>query len=156
MSPTHVSRARCLGFLSLKGEPTSVAATEGNVLVGVNMSESFTNPSGRLAVVSVADRTEASSCTLPGQPDSVAVSPDGTFAAVAIENERDEDLNEGALPQLPAGTLVVFSLANGTPDCATMKTVDMTGLSDIAPTDPETEFVDFNAANEIEIGRAHV
>ncbi|MEN3791944.1 esterase-like activity of phytase family protein [Fulvimarina sp. MAC3] len=138
-----------LGFLSLKGEPTSVAAVEGNVLVGVNTSESFTNPSGRLAIVSLSDRTETASCDLPGQPDSVAVSPDGTFAAVAIENERDEDLNDGALPQLPAGSLVVLSLANGAADCATMKTVDMTGLSEIAPSDPEPEFVDFNAANEI-------
>ncbi|MDY8109474.1 esterase-like activity of phytase family protein [Fulvimarina sp. 2208YS6-2-32] len=138
-----------LGFLSLEGEPTSVSAIAGNVLVGVNTSESFTDPSGRLAVVSLADRTESASCPLPGQPDSVAVSPDGAFAAVAIENERDEDLNDGAIPQLPAGSLVIVSLADGTPDCATMKTVDLTGLSEIAPTDPEPEFVDFNTANEI-------
>lgn len=138
-----------LGFLSLSGEPTAVAASAANVLVGVNTSESYTNPSGRLAVVSMAERTETASCDLPGQPDSVAVSPDGTFAAVAIENERDEDLDDGKIPQLPAGTLVVLPLSDGAPDCATMKTVDMTGLAEIAPSDPEPEFVDFNAANEI-------
>ena len=36
-----------------------------------------------------------------GQPDSIAVSPDGGFVAVAIENERDEDLGDGRVPQLP-------------------------------------------------------
>ncbi len=40
----------------------------------------------------MADRTVTARCDLGGQPDSVAVSPDGTLAAVAIENERDEDV----------------------------------------------------------------
>ena len=43
---------------------------------------------------------------------SMGVEP-GTYVAIAIENERDEDLNDGALPQLPAGNIVLFSLKKG-------------------------------------------
>ncbi|TFF23041.1 alkaline phosphatase [Jiella endophytica] len=139
------------GFIAMQGEPTSVAVAGPDVLVGVNTSESFTKPSGRLAVVSVTDKKEIASCDLGGQPDSVAVSKDGKFAAVAIENERDEDLNDGALPQLPAGYVTVFDLKDGAPDCGTMKRVEMTGLSDIGGDDPEPEFVDFNSKNEIAV-----
>ncbi|MCE7027352.1 esterase-like activity of phytase family protein [Jiella avicenniae] len=139
------------GFIPMQGEPTSVAVAGPDVLVGVNTSESFTEPSGRLAVVSVSDKKEIASCDLGGQPDSVAVSKDGKFAAVAIENERDEDLNDGALPQMPAGYVTIFDLKDGAPDCGTMKKVEMTGLSDIGGDDPEPEFVDFNAKNEIAV-----
>ena len=128
------------GFIDLSGEPTSVAIAGPDVLVGVNTSESFTNPSGRLAVIDVAEKTEIASCDLGGQPDSVAVSKDGQFVAVAIENERDEDLNDGALPQMPAGYVTIFNLTDGAPDCASMKTVELTGLSDIGGDDPEPEF----------------
>ena len=40
---------------------------------------------------------------LAGQPDSVAVAPSGRYAAIVIENERDEDENDGLLPQPPGG-----------------------------------------------------
>ncbi|MBO0904446.1 esterase-like activity of phytase family protein [Jiella sonneratiae] len=139
------------GFIAMQGEPTSVAVAGGDVLVGVNTSESFKNPSGRLAVVSLAEKKEIASCDLGGQPDSVAVSKDGKFAAVAIENERDEDLNDGALPQMPAGYVTVFDLKDGAPECGSMKKVEMTGLSDIGGDDPEPEFVDFNSKNEIAV-----
>jgi hypothetical protein len=42
-------------------------------------------------------------CDLGGQPDSVARAKDGSFLAVAIENERDEEVNDGDLPQMPGG-----------------------------------------------------
>ncbi|NDV87206.1 alkaline phosphatase [Aurantimonas aggregata] len=137
------------GFMAMEGEPTSVAVAGPDVLVGVNTSENFTAPSGRLAVVDLATKTETASCDLGGQPDSVAVAKDGAYAAVAIENERDEDLNDGAIPQMPAGNVVIFKLTDGVPDCASMVTVDLTGLAEIAPTDPEPEYVDFNDAGEI-------
>src|SRR3546814_20700445 len=66
-----------------------------------------------------------------------------------IENERDEDLNDGAIPQMPAGHLAILKLNGGVPDCASLMQVDVTGLADIAPEDPETEFVDINAKGEI-------
>ncbi|PWJ85061.1 phytase-like protein with esterase activity [Pseudaminobacter salicylatoxidans] len=140
---------RPAGIVKFEGEPTSVVVAGAKVLAGVNISESFKNPSGHLAVIDLASRKIEATCDLGGQPDSVAVSLDGKFAAVAIENERDEDLNDGELPQLPAGDLKIFNLSEGTPDCATMKTVDLTGLAEIGAEDPEPEFVDFNAAGEI-------
>lgn len=139
------------GIVKIDGEPTSVVTVANRVLAGVNTSESKKNPSGNLTVIDLQTKTILATCDLGGQPDSVAVSADGKFAAVAIENERDEDLNDGEIPQLPAGNLVILDLKDGTPDCAAKKVVDLTGLSEIAPEDPEPEFVDFNSANEIAV-----
>ncbi|MCR4268020.1 esterase-like activity of phytase family protein [Nitratireductor sp. ZSWI3] len=139
------------GALSLDGEPTSVSVVGNRAIAAVNTSQSYTQPSGRLMIIDLAARTAEPSCDLGGQPDSVAVSPDRRFLAVAIENERDEDLNDGVLPQMPAGDLKIFTLANGLPDCGSMKTVALTGLAEIAPEDPEPEFVDFNDAGEIAV-----
>ena len=137
------------GTIALGGEPTSVAIADGKALVGVNGPESFTDPSGRLAAVDIATRAEAASCDLGGQPDSLAVSPDKTIVAIAIENERDEDLNDGVIPQLPAGNVTIFALDGGVPDCGSKTVVELTGLAEVAGSDPEPEFVHINGANEI-------
>jgi hypothetical protein len=57
--------------------PTSVAIL-GNeyALVGANTSESLTNPSGKLVVVSLATRDIVTEIDLGGQPDAVKISPD--------------------------------------------------------------------------------
>ncbi len=146
---TDASAPKAAGFVALGGEPTSVKVVGGKALVGVVTSESKATPSGHLAIVDIAGKTVESTCDLKGQPDSVAVSPDKTVMAIAIENERDEEVNEGALPQLPGGSLAVLPLKDGVPDCAGLKFVDMTGLADVAPEDPEPEFVDINGRNEI-------
>ena len=137
------------GRLELGGEPTSVAVRGNTALVAVNTSADFVNPSGHLAVVDLVTRAVTRTCDVDGQPDAVAVSPDGTFAAVAIENERDEDLNDGALPQLPAGYLAVFALGDTAPaNCDAATLVDLTGRAVVGPTDPEPEFVSINDANQ--------
>lgn len=146
---TDVKAPKAGGFVSLEGEPTSVTVSGTKALVAINTSESKTSPSGRLAVVDIASKAVETTCDLGGQPDSVALSQDGTLLAVAIENERDEDLDDGVIPQLPAGNLTILSVKDGTVDCASKKVVDLTGLAEVAPTDPEAEFVAFNAANEI-------
>ncbi|MCX7303455.1 MAG: esterase-like activity of phytase family protein [Hyphomicrobiales bacterium] len=140
---------KAAGIVKIDGEPTSVTIAGSKVLAGVNTSESKANPTGNLTVIDIASKTIEASCDVGGQPDSVALSKDGKFLAVAIENERDEELNDGEIPQMPAGDLKIFMLSAGTPDCATMKTVAMTGLSEIAGDDPEPEFVAFNEAGEI-------
>lgn len=134
------------GALSMNGEPTSVAVRQGHVLVAVNTSANFVTPSGRLAVVDIATQEEIASLDLSGQPDSVAVSPDGRYVAVVIENERDEELGDGAPPQLPAGSLVIID-AVGAPSTWAQREVALTGLADLYPTDPEPEYVDINSAN---------
>lgn len=137
------------GFLDLDGEPTSVTIAGGKAFVGVNTSKSKAEPSGRLAVVDIASKTVEKTCDLGGQPDSVALAKDGSLLAVAIENERDEEVDDGAIPQLPAGNLVIVAVKDGVADCEAKKIVDLTGLAAIAPGDPEPEFVDVNEAGEI-------
>lgn len=137
------------GFLSLDGEPTSVSVAGEVALVGVNTSQSYVAPSGNLAAIDIASKSVTMSCDLGGQPDSVGISPDGSIVAVAIENERDEDLNDGVIPQLPAGNVTIFSLKDGIPDCDSRIVADLSGLADVGPSDPEPEFVDINNLNEI-------
>lgn len=177
------------GKFAVGGTPTSVAVLGDYALVGVDTSESFTSPSGHLAVVNIASNPAALVTTidLGGQPDSAAISPDGRYAAIVIENERDEficvggaedaspapedgpekpgDVTEeqceagggqvGVVPQNgpdtaignPAGYLVIVDVGDPDPANWTRRDVDLTGLADVAPTDPEPEFVDINADN---------
>ncbi len=136
------------GTVAVGGEPTSLVIRDDLVLVGVNTSPSFVAPSGALAVI---DRTTLSLvATIPvdGQPDSIALSPDGEWLAIVIENERDEDLGDGLIPQLPTGGLLIASLdgdpATWTPEAADLSPV---AASAFAGSDLEPEYVDINEAN---------
>ncbi len=146
-SPANPTAA---GFIDLDGEPTSVTVKGGYALVGVNTSASFTEPSGELVVIDIESRSVVRIFDMGGQPDSTAVSPDGRFAAVVIENERDEDVEvsgvEGGLPQLPAGFLNIIDTV-GDPASWQLRHVDLSGLSALAPADPEPEFVDIGKHN---------
>jgi len=146
---TDAKAPKGTGFLALDGEPTSVTIIGEKAFVGVNTSESFTQPSGKLVIVDLVEKAVEASCDLGGQPDSVARNAAGDLLAVAIENERDEDINDAAIPQAPAGFLVLAPLADGAVDCAEVKRIELTGLADIVPEDPEPEFVDFNEADEV-------
>ena len=143
---SNPDRIRPSGYLDLGGEPTSVAVKGAFALVAVNTSQSFANPSGELVVVRVNQRSIVRRIPLVGQPDSVAISPDGRYAAIVIENERDEGLNGGLIPQAPAGLLQVLD-CQSSPDKWTLSNVELTGLAEVAPFDPEPEFVDINEAN---------
>jgi hypothetical protein len=137
------------GFVALDGEPTTVVVDGGKVFVGVNTSQSYTEPSGTLSTIDLASQSVEASCDLGGQPDSVARNADGSLIAVAIENERDEDFNDGELPQMPAGALALVNVVDGAVDCSTLKIVDLTGLAEIAGDDPEPEYVSINSLNEV-------
>jgi hypothetical protein len=137
------------GAIVLNGEPTSVSVMGNTAYVGENTSESYTQPSGVLHAIDVQGRDVLATCDLGGQPDSVAVSPDGSFVAVAIENERDEDLGDGRVGQMPAGYLTITQTSDAGLDCASTMMVDLTGLADVAPEDPEPEFVSINGEGEI-------
>lgn len=93
------ARPRGQGVVKLDGQPTSVTVAGPWILAAVNTSASFVSPSGRLDVFDMAAcAADTSSCAkvatldVGGQPDSVAVSPDGRYAAVVVENERDGQL----------------------------------------------------------------
>ncbi len=144
---TNANSPAAAGVLALTGEPTSVAVKGAYALVGVNTSTDFVDVSGHLDVIEIASQTNVASIDLGGQPDSVAISPDGNYAAVVIENERDEDLGDGTPPQLPAGAFVIVDTSAADPTAWTASTVDLTGLADLFPADPEPEYVDINANN---------
>lgn len=156
------------GIIELDGEPTSVAIVRDFAVVGVNTSEDFVNVGGELVVIDLATRTVVRSIDLGGQPDSVAVSPNNRYIAIAIENERnedacvggafagqevDEDVCEdgggvlGIVGQAPAGYLSIVDVVGRGPADWTTRTVSMTGLAREAPGDPEPEFVSINSAN---------
>lgn len=136
-----------LGTVAVGGEPTSVAVVGEHALVAVNTSPSFVAPSGKLLVVNIATRAIVADIDLGGQPDAVAVSPDRRYAAVAIENERDEDLGDGAPPQAPGGYLIIVDLVGGPLEWTTRK-VDLAGLPGMLyAEDPEPEYVAVNERN---------
>lgn len=167
-----------LGSITFDGEPTSVAVRDdGRVLVSLDTSESFTQPSGELLVVDLSDRREPSvqrRFDLAGQPDAVAVGPDGRYTAVAIENERNEEVcvggslhgaevpeddaeaasecrdnggTPGGLPQTDLGNPPGY-LAIVDHQRERVEQVDLTGLAGYAPGDPEPEFVTINEDGE--------
>ncbi|MEO9325622.1 esterase-like activity of phytase family protein [Nocardioides sp. C4-1] len=147
-------------------QPTSVAAVGDVVLVVVDESGGdFVDPAGRVDVVSLATRQVLHSIDLGGQPDSIAISPDGDYAAIAMENQRDEEATppggeEGDLPQLPAGSLQVVDLSPADPTSWTATEVPLVepdgdplpsfveaGLD--TPEDPEPEYVDINDDDQV-------
>jgi hypothetical protein len=145
-------------------QPTSVAVVGKYVLVVVDTSESFANPSGRLDIVRLADSKRIRSIALNGQPDSIDISADEKYAAIAMENQRDEEATpagkaKGDLPQLPAGFVQVIDL-DGAPDAWTAHRIDLVNSDGTAlpsfvaagltePTDPEPEYVSINGKNKL-------
>ncbi len=87
-------------------------------------------------------------CDLGGQPDSIALDTRSSRLVVAIENQRNEDLNKGVLPQLPAGTLITISLTKTGLSCGSAHSLDLTGLAAVAGEDPEPEFVKVNRQSQ--------
>lgn len=140
-------------------QPTSVAAVGEFVLVVVDTTGGdFPKPSGRVDIVRVSDRTRVHSIDLGGQPDSIAISKDGAFAAIAVENQRDEEFTppgaeEGDLPQPPTGFLQLIDL-KGAPNTWKARKVDFdveaaraAGLD--TPEDLEPEYVSINSRGQV-------
>lgn len=139
------------GNIDMGGEPTAVSVIGNTAYVGVNTSESFTAPSGLIKAVDLATGAIIAECDLGGQPDSTAAAKDGSFIAVAIENERDEDAGDGRVGQMPAGFLTMVDVVDGTLDCGTLRRTDLTGLAAIGANDPEPEFTDINSLGEVAV-----
>lgn len=150
---------------SSEDEPTSVAAYGEYVLVVVNSSASYSDPSGRLDVVRISDRKLVRSIKLSGQPDSIAISKDGAYGGIAIENERDEEAGDGGLPQAPAGSISIIDFKNDNPESWQLREVPLTSGSRYkpialplltkagldTPQDPEPEYVSINAKNQLAV-----
>lgn len=133
------------GFIPVGGEPTSVVILgERAFAVVVTSGSNFKEPTGYLATIDLKSKQITAKCELGGQPDSITLTKDKGKLAIVIENERDEKLNKGELPQLPGGNLTLVSLKDGAADCASRQVVDLTGIAAVEPSDPEPEFVDVN------------
>ncbi|MCX2949771.1 esterase-like activity of phytase family protein [Lentzea sp. NEAU-D7] len=139
------------GVLPMPGEPTSVDIVGRLALVAVDTSKSYTEPSGVLVVVDLGSRHVVATHELGGQPDSIDISADGRYAAIAVENERDEDVNGGALPQAPAGYLTIVDLVGGGPASWQLREVELTGIAQVAPADPEPEYVSINGRGQVAV-----
>ncbi|MBF6412525.1 esterase-like activity of phytase family protein [Nocardia cyriacigeorgica] len=142
-------------------QPTSVAVAGDYVLVVIDSSGGdYAHPSGRVDVVRISDRTKVHSIDLGGQPDSIAVSKDGTRAAIAMENQRDEKFTpeggeEGDLPQPPTGFVQILDLS-GEPNRWSARPVHIdenaarqAGLD--TPQDLEPEYVSINSRGEVAV-----
>lgn len=149
---TDAKAPKAAGYLKLDGEPTSVTIVGDKVFAAVNTRTDLVDVSGQLLVIDLKSQAIEQTIELGGQPDSIAHNDAGTLLAIAIENERDEDSNDGALPQAPAGYLVLINVADGKADEASLKKVDVTGLAGLTePTDPEPEFVAINGLDEVAV-----
>ncbi|MFE0630732.1 esterase-like activity of phytase family protein [Streptomyces sp. NPDC058864] len=168
---TRPGSPRGLGTLSLaelgdtEDEPTSVAVVGQYVLVVVNTSSGYSTPSGRLDVISLRDRERVTSIDLGGQPDSITITKDKRYAAIAIENERDEEATppggeEGDLPQAPAGFVQIVDLKGASPQHWRTRAVPLTrpdggalpvltAAGIVEPTDPEPEYVAVNGRDQL-------
>lgn len=139
------------GVVDVGGEPTSTGVLGPYAIVCVNTSPNYTEPSGIFHVIDIASQTVLRTGDLGGQPDAVAISPDESFVVIVVENERDEDFNEGLLPQFPPGFVVIMDVSSENVDDWSISTVNMTGLEGaLYPEDPEPEYV---AINENNIGK---
>ncbi len=136
------------GIVELEGEPTSVAVHKRYAITAVVTDDTFTAPEGQLEIVDIYTREVVRRIDLGGQPDAIAISPDGRFAGVIIENERDEDLGDGrpGQPGNPPGKIVIVRL-KGSPANWTTRDVSLLGVSDKFPSDPEPEYIDINRFN---------
>lgn len=146
---TDPKAPKSLGNIDVGGEPTTAKIIGGMAFAGVNTSADYINASGKMVTIDLATKAITAECERGGQPDSVAAAKDGSFLAIAIENERDEDLNDGKIPQMPAGYVVKLPIKDGAMNCAGMQKIDVTGLAAVGGDDPEPEFVDINDAGEI-------
>jgi Esterase-like activity of phytase len=146
-------------------QPTSVSIVGAYVLVVIDETGGdLMNPKGRLDVLRLDDRSRVASIDLGGQPDSVAISPDGKYAAIAIENQRDEELEvdgvEGGLPQAPGGFVQVVKLTAAKPSTWKAQPVSLTdsqaapilvGAGIYAASDPEPEYVAFSPEGRLAV-----
>lgn len=105
-------------------------------LVGVKEGDDLTN--GLVLAVELPSLAILGSVEVGIGPDSVAIAPNGLYAAVANEAEGDEE----NLPTLPPGTISILDLTQlGTGVLTETEQIDITGGPILFPNDPQPETV---------------
>ncbi|WP_046214985.1 choice-of-anchor I domain-containing protein [Paenibacillus wulumuqiensis] len=151
---TKVAKTVSFHSLSAKAEVTSVAVMPDGkyalavIRTGDNKNEA--NP-GILAVVDLSSYKIAKTYPLGIGPDSIAISKDGTYAVIAIEDEElDPATEEFDYPNAkrPGSiTIVQFNQANALDGTVTDLPVDLSGVKGaIYPHEPQPEYVAINEA----------
>ncbi|HSC86705.1 MAG TPA: esterase-like activity of phytase family protein [Polyangiaceae bacterium] len=129
------------------GEPTSVAfSPDGQhvVVVVKDTGEPIANADpGALVVIDVATRAIVGQLALGVGPDSVAITPDGTKAVIAIEDEENEAGN--GVAQARPGSVQVVTLNYANPSASTVVTIALTPAIGNQLSDPQPEYVDITA-----------
>lgn len=143
-APTLLGTTNLASITGGDGEPTSVAFSPDGAHV-VAVVKDTANPidnadPGALVVIDAATRAVAGQVALGVGPDSVALTPDGTKAVVAIEDEEDEGGNNAA--QSRPGSVQVITINYADPSASTVETIALTPTLGNMPTDPQPEYVD--------------
>jgi DNA-binding beta-propeller fold protein YncE len=128
----------------------SVSPDDSYALVGVKDNDeanlaTFDEVPGKVVALSIPDLTVLGQVTVGRGPDSVAIAPNGLFAAVANEDEEnEEDLTN---PANRPGTVSVIDLSNG-PDSMTQVEIPLPpdGIP-FFPNDPQPETIRIAADN---------
>ncbi len=126
------------------GEPTSVAFAPNGQHVVVIVKDTG-NPvanadPGALVVLDANTRLIVGQVAVGVGPDSIALTPDGTKAVIAIEDEEAEGGN--GVAQARPGTIQVVTLNYTTPSASTVATIALTPSVGNQQTDPQPEYVD--------------
>jgi DNA-binding beta-propeller fold protein YncE len=127
-------------------EPTSLAfAPDGQhvVVVVKDTGDPLAALPGYLAIVDAGTRTLVGHVELGVGPDSVALTPDGSRALVAIEDEENESGNNA--PQSRTGKLQIVTLDYDTPANSIVREVVLPEPTvGNMPTDLQPEYVDIS------------
>ncbi len=135
--------------VSSLGEPTSVAVTpDGRYAVAAVLAlideETQTiadQQPGHLVFIDIASREVVGQLQLDGiGPDSLAITPDGTKAVVAIEDEEDTENLPGTRP----GAINIVSINYDNPEQSQVKRLelDLSGVEGVNyAADPQPEYV---------------
>ncbi len=127
------------------GEPTSVAVTPNGeyALVAVlDTTEAIADQKpGTLVFIDLRQRRQVASLTLAGiGPDSLAITPDGRQAVIAIEDEEDEENLPGSRPG--SVNIVTIDYRDPAQSLVTNVPIDLRGVDGVNyVNDPQPEFV---------------
>lgn len=163
-SPTSVGWASLPASFGVNAEPAALVTVDRSTYPGLEdtpweaEAPAPGERAGALYVFGGPGHELGQQVPLAGQPDSITVSPDGRYAAIAIENQRNEayapdGLGEGDIPQPPAGSVAIIDLHDpvsqwwSTTQYVDLTEADLAGLD--VPGDAEPEFVDINDDNQL-------
>jgi hypothetical protein len=131
----------------LSGRPTAIAV-KGNVALAPLLADTgSSNRNGSLVVIDIATQSVLRTLALGGQPDAISVSPDGTRALIAIENEGAATQDPNANEQIPDGFVTIVDISDANVANWSLSNVTIPRFGTNVNGRPEPENIDINAQN---------